>query len=53
MQSAVKLCGSTKIVLLILVDLSVEEVGRIRGVAEKFIDITQTADGEGSLVNYN
>ncbi len=36
-----------------LVDLSIFEVGGMRGVAVKCIDITQNSDCEGSLLNYN
>ncbi len=46
-------CGSTIELPLKLVDLSVYEVGGMRGVAVKCIDITQNSDCEGSLLNYN
>ncbi len=51
--SAVEVCGSTIKVPLKLVDLSIFEVGGMRGVAVKCIDITQNSDCEGSLLNYN
>ncbi len=52
-KSAVKVCGSTIKVALRLVDLSIYEVGGMRGVAVKCIDITKNSDCEGSLLNYN
>ncbi len=52
-KSAVKVCGSTIKLRLKLVDLSIFEVGGMRGVAVKCIDITQNSDCEGSLLNYN
>ena len=48
----VKFCGSTVRVPLILVPLSVDEVGGICGVAVKCIDITRNSDCAGSLLNY-
>ncbi len=51
-KSAVKVCGSTVKLPLKLADLSVE-VGGMRGVAVKCIDITQNSDCEGSLLSYN
>ncbi len=52
-KSADKVCGSTIKLPLKLVDLSIFEVGGMRGVAVKCIDITQNSDCEGSLLNYN
>ena len=52
-KSAVKVCGSTIKLPLKLEDLSMLEVGGMRGVAVKCIDITQNSDCEGSLLNYN
>ncbi len=52
-KSAVEVCGSTLKVPLKLVDLSRFEVGGMRGVAVKCIDITKNYDCEGSLLNYN
>ncbi len=48
-----KVCGSTINLQLKLVDLSIDEVGGMRGVAVKCIDITQNSDCEGSLLNFN
>ncbi len=53
MKSAVKGCGSTIKLPLKLDDLSIGEVGGMRGVAVKCRDITQNSDCEGSLLNYN
>ncbi len=53
MKSAVKVWGSTIKLRLKLVDLSIFEVGGMRGVAVKCIEITQNSDCEGSLLNYN
>ncbi len=50
-QSVVKVGGSTVKLQLILADLSTVEVGGIRGVAVKCLDITKNSDGEGSLLN--
>ncbi len=52
-KSAVKVCGSTIKLTLKLEDLSVFEVGGMRGVAVKCIDITQNSDCEGSLLSHN
>ncbi len=52
-KSAVKVCGSTIEVPLKLEDLSVFDVGGMRGVAVKCIDITQNSDCEGSLLSHN
>ena len=52
-KSAVKVCGLTIKLPLILGDLSVFEVGGMRSVAVKCIDITQNSDCEGSLLNHN
>ncbi len=47
----VKICGSTNKLQLMLAALSTFEVGDMRGVAVKFVDITKNSDGEGSLLN--
>ncbi len=47
-KSEVKVCGSTEKLQLKLGDLSIDEVGGMRGVAVKCIDITQNSDCEGS-----
>ena len=52
-KSAVKVCGLTIKLPLKLVSLSIFEVGGMRGVAVKCIDITQNSDCEGSLLNHN
>ena len=52
-KSAVKVCSLTVKMPLKLSDLSVNEVGGMRGVAVKCIDITQNSDCEGSLLSYN
>ena len=52
-KSAVKFCSLTVKMPLKLSDLSVNEVGGMRGVAVKCIDITQNSDCEGSLLSYN
>ncbi len=52
-KSAVKVCSLTVKMPLKLSDLSVNEVGGMRGVAVKCIDITQNSDCEGSLPGYN
>ncbi len=52
-KSAVKVGGSTIKLSLKLVNLSIFEVGGMRGVAVKCIDITQNSNCEGSLLNYN
>ncbi len=53
MKSAVKVCGSTIKLAMKMVNLSIFEVGGMRGVAVKCIDITQNSNCEGSLLNYN
>ncbi len=50
-KSVVKVCGSTVKLQLILAVLSTVEVGGIRGVAVKCLDITKNPDCEGSLLN--
>ncbi len=52
-KSAVKVCSLTVKMPLKLSDLSVNEVGGMRGVAVKCLDITQNSDCEGSLLSYN
>ncbi len=52
-KSAVKVCGPTIKLPLKLEDLSVFEVGGMRGVAVKCIDITENSDCEGSLLSHN
>ncbi len=52
-KSAVKGWGSTIKLPLKLVNVSIGEVGGMRGVAVKCIDITQNSNCEGSLLNYN
>ncbi len=51
-KSAVKVCGSTIKLPFKLEDLRVFEVGVMRGVAVKCIDITQNSDCEGSLISH-
>ena len=51
-KSVVKVCGSTVKLQLILSVLSTVEVGGIRGVAVKCLDITQNTDCEGSFPSY-
>ena len=46
-KSVVKVCGSTVKLQLILSVLSTVEVGGIRGVAVKCLDITKNSDREG------
>ncbi len=53
MKSVVKVCGSTVKLQLILAALSKVEVGGIRGVAVKCLDITKNSDCEGSLLDCN
>ncbi len=48
-----KVCASTVKLQLILAYLSTVEVGRIRGVAVKFLDIKKNSDCEGSLLDCN
>ncbi len=50
-NAVVKVCGSTVKLQLRLVALSTVEVGGIRGVAVKCLDITKNSDCEGSLLN--
>ncbi len=50
-KSIVKVAGSTVKVQLILAALSTVEVGGIRGVAVKCLDIAKNSDCEGSLLN--
>ncbi len=50
-MSVVKVWGSTGKLQLILAALSTVEVGGIRGVAVKCLDITKNSDCEGSLLN--
>ena len=52
-KSVVKVCGSTVKLQLILAVLSTVEVGGIRGVAVKCLDITKNSDCEGSLLSCN
>ncbi len=47
-KSAVKVCGSTVGLPLILGALDAVEAGGMRGVAVKCLDIAQNADCEGS-----
>ncbi len=49
----VKACGSTVEMPLILIDLSMVEVGGIYGVAVKCIDTIKNTDSEGSLLGRN
>ncbi len=50
-KAVVKVCGSTVKWQLILAALGTGEVGGIRGVAVKCLDITKNPDCEGSLLN--
>ncbi len=52
-KSVVKVCGSTVKLQLILASVSTVEVGGIRGVAVKCLDITKNSDCEGSLLDCN
>ncbi len=52
-KSVVKVCGSTVECQLKLAVLSTEEVGGIRGVAVKCLDIRKNSDCEGSSVDCN
>ena len=52
-KSVVKVCRSTIKLPLKLVVLSMDEVGGMRGVAVKCIEITQNSDCEGSLLRRN
>ena len=49
----VKSCRLTVELPLILLGLSIVEVGGMCSVAVKCLDITQNPDCEGSLLNYN
>ncbi len=53
MKSVVKVCGSTDKLQLKLEVLSQVEVGGIRGVAVKCLDIKTNSDCEGSSLDYN
>ena len=48
-----KVCGSTVKLQLILAVLSAVEVGGIRGVAVKCLDITKNSDCEGSSLDWS
>ncbi len=50
-RAVVKVCGSNVKLQLILAALSTVEVGGIRGVAVKCLDITKNSDCEGSLLH--
>ena len=52
-KSVVKVCGSTVKLQLKLRVLSTVEVGGIRVVAVKCLDITKNSDCEGSLLTCN
>ncbi len=52
-KSVVKFCASAVKLQLILASLSTVEVGGIRGVAVKCLDITKNSDCEGSLLDCN
>ncbi len=52
-KSVVKVCGSTVKLQLILASLSTVEVGGIRGVAVKCLDIMKTTDREGRFPECN
>ncbi len=52
-NSVVKVFGSTVKLQLILASLSTVEVGGIRGVAVKCLDITKNSYCEGSSLNCN
>ena len=49
----VKGFSSTGELPLILIDLSIDEVGGIHGVAVKCIDTMKNTDSEGSSLDYN
>ncbi len=53
LKSGVKVRGSTVKLQLILAVLSAAEVGGIRGVEVKCVDITKNSDCEGSLLDCN
>ena len=52
-KSVVKVCGSTVKLQLILDALSTVEVGGIRGVAVKCLDITKNSNCEGRSLDWN
>ncbi len=52
-KSAGKVCGSTIKLPLKLEDLSVFEVGGMRGVAVECVDIRKNTSGEGELLDCN
>ncbi len=52
-KAVVNVCGSNVKLQLILGVLSAAEVGGIRGVAVKCLDITKNSDCEGSLLDCN
>ena len=52
-NSVVKVCGSTVKLQLKLGVLSTVEVGGIRGVAVKCLDITKNSDREGIVPGHN
>jgi uncharacterized integral membrane protein len=52
-KSVVKAGSSTVELPLILIALSIVEVGGMEGVAVKCIDIFQNTDSVGSLLSYN
>ncbi len=52
-KSVVKVPGSTVKLQLILAVLSTVEVGGIRGVAVKCLDMMKNSDCEGSSLDYN
>ncbi len=53
MKSVVNVCGSHVKLQLLLASLSTVEVGGIRDVAVKCLDITKNSDCEGSLLDCN
>ncbi len=50
-KSGVKICGSNVKIPLVLAALRTVEVGGIRCVAVKSLDITKNSECEGSLLN--
>ncbi len=52
-KTAVKVCGPTIKLAVKLAELEVFEVGLMRGVAVKCIDVTQNSDCEASLLSHN
>ncbi len=52
-KEVVKVGGSNVQLQLMLASLSTVEVGGIRGVAVKCLDITKNSDCEGSLLDCN